>query len=79
MPTQKSLRVLSIIHKNGAPVNIAQVFHDTNTSVTEKQIIKERRQTVDGRTFVVCSVFDRFANKNANDKLLTLVKSDVGK
>lgn len=79
MPTSKTLRVLSIFHKYGGTVDTAQLFHDTSTSVTDTQVIRERRQEVDGRTFVVSSVFDRFAGKTAGDKLSSLVELEAEK
>jgi hypothetical protein len=54
-------------------------FPDTSTIATDTKIIRERRQEVDGKTFVVCSIFDRSAGKSAGDKLLTLVESDCEK
>ena len=79
MPTNKSIRFLSIFHKYGGPVNLTTLFSDTTTSVTDTQIIRERRQEIEGQTFVVSSVFDRCADKTAGDKLLSLIGIEAEK
>lgn len=79
MPTSKSLRVSSIIHKYHGKVDISLVFGDTVTNITDTNIIRERRQESGGRTFVVNSVFDRFSSKTAADKLSSLVEIEAEK
>jgi hypothetical protein len=53
MPTQKTLRILGLLHKHGDPVNLQQLFSDTSNIVTDAQIIRERRQEIGGQTFIV--------------------------
>ena len=77
MLTQKTLRVMSIFHKHGGPVNLTTLFSDTTTSVTDTQIIRERRQEIDGRVFVISSIFDRAGGKTANEKLESLIQNSA--
>lgn len=78
-PSQKSLRVTSIIHKYHGKVDLSLIFGDTVTSVTDEHVIRERRQESGGRIFVVNSVFDRFPSKTASDKLNALVEIEAKK
>ena len=75
--SQKRLRTYSLLYKFGIQIYMDSLFGDTTTNVSDDHIIRERKQEVDGRTFVVRSAFDLNAGKTVGDKLLALVESDI--
>lgn len=57
----------------------SNLFQDAATVYTDTHIMRERRQDVNGRIFVVNSIFDRFATQTAEDRLRSLVELEAEK
>jgi predicted nuclease of restriction endonuclease-like (RecB) superfamily len=72
------IQFLDLTHKP-KQYDVLEYFPDSHSDFAEDKLIKTRRQTVDGRTFVVCSIFDRGASRSAAEKLHGLVERDTEK
>ena len=72
------IQFLDLVHKPNQ-YNIIELFPDSSFESAETCIVKERRQTVDGRTFVVNSIFERGAPQTAADRLRSLVELEAEK
>ncbi len=54
-------------------------FYDTDLTSTDDNLITERKMVIDGKTFVVCSVFPQAPKTTATDKMMKIIGKDLEK
>ena len=72
------IQLLDLVHKPNQ-YDIIEYFPGDSFETARNRIVKTRRQEVDGRAFIVCSIFERGAPQTADDKLRALVESEAEK
>ncbi len=77
-PEPMMIQFLDLSHKP-KQYELVELFPDCSFRAAQNRLIKTRRQTVDGRSFLVCSVFERGAQQNAASKLRGLVEREAEK
>ena len=77
-PEPLLIQFLDLSHKP-KQYSIVEHFPDSSFETAKNRIVKSRRQEVDGRMFLVCSIFERGAPQTAGDKLRALVEREAEK
>ena len=72
------MMILDLVNKPNQ-YDIIDYFPDSSFETAKNRIVKTRRQEVDGRTFLVCSIFERGAPQTADEKLRALVEREAEK
>ena len=72
------IMILDLVNKPNQYDIIAH-YPGSTFETSRSQIIKECRQEVDGRMFLVCSIFKRGAPQTADEKLRALVERETEK
>lgn len=74
-----TMHAMNIACTEHGETQASNLFQDAATVYTDTHIMRERRQDVNGRIFVVNSIFDRFATQTAEDRLRSLVEFEAEK